>query len=47
MLKNKQNPGMVPSKTITGILFVKQSKRSLFYQCCQRFLIVQADCGFY
>lgn len=43
MLKNKQNPGMVPSKTITGILFVKK----LFYQCCQRFLIVQADCGFY
>ena len=21
MLKNKQNPGMVPSKTITGILW--------------------------
>lgn len=43
MLQNKENPGMVPSKTITGILFVKQSS-SLFYQCCQRFLIVQADC---
>lgn len=44
MLKNKENPGMASSKTITGIFFVKQSKRSLFYQCCQRFLIVQADC---
>lgn len=46
MFKNKENPGMVPSKTITGILFVKQSKLCLFYQCCQSFLIVQADCGF-
>ena len=47
MLKNKQNPGMASSKTITGILFVKKLSSGLFYQCCQRFLIVQADCGFY
>lgn len=46
MLQNKQNPGMVLSRTITGIVFVKQLS-SLFYQCCQRFLIVQTDCGFY
>ena len=46
MLHNKQNPGMVLSRTITGIVFVKQLS-SLFYQSCQCFLIVQADCGFY
>lgn len=43
MLQNKQNPGMVLSRTITGIVFVKQLS-SLFYQSCKRFLIVQADC---
>lgn len=40
MLKNKQNPGMVPLKNHNRDFFVKK----LFYQCCQRFLIVQADC---
>ena len=40
MLQNKENPGMVPSKTITGIFFFKKLSSGLFYQCCQRFLIV-------
>ena len=31
MLKNKENPGMVSSKTITGILFVKKLSNGLFY----------------
>lgn len=31
MLKNKENPGMVYSKTITGILFVKKLSSGLFY----------------
>ncbi len=31
MLKNKENPGMVSSKTITGILFVKKLSSGLFY----------------
>lgn len=47
LLPDKENPGMASSKTITGILFVKKLSNGLFYQCCQRFLIVQADCGFY
>ncbi len=43
MPKNKENPGMVSLKNHNRDFFVKK----LFYQCCQRFLIVQADCGFY